>query len=297
MSLFFKVSLIALLALSASPCLAFESKYYFCADDDSEFSRLNSTIAQADFTVSCDQLCAKDLGIQHRSKPNHMETNIRCEWEDARKFLQKQDHKDLIVIWLGKTIWRTGNNESVLLQKFSHFVADLGFKRVLILGASAFGTAVLSDSDENNHSFNRLAFEPGLYYMEDKNEDGKELHSIIKEADLSIRCDNPDRIEVGIGREIKGAFSPIYFSKSEVKNFLKTQRHKQLLVINLGRSIMCSGDIILKEQTESFKTFARDLGYKRVFIIGDEGGGIRLLYDSYHEKGSKLKEFNTSEVP
>src|SRR5271163_3141128 len=63
---------------------------------------------------------------------------------------ESQRSKDLLVVWFEKPImWMGPDKVEATLREFEQFTAELGYKRVLILGAHAFGVFVMNDSDEN----------------------------------------------------------------------------------------------------------------------------------------------------
>lgn len=276
-SLFF----VTLLDLSVTPCVAFESKFYFCSDDDLEFSELNSTIAKADFTIDCDSLEATKISVRHHHKRSNEVTDIQCTKVDAFEYLKNRGEKNLLVIWFGKIIWREPENQKQLLKEFEEFVNELGFRRVLILGGSAFGTQVLKDTEEDKRNNSRLAFKPGYYYMDPKCYLSPELHSTLGEADLTIACIGPDEIDIGIQKEEPDGLKTIYFKPRELSYYLQGQKHKRLLVIRFTAALINSGDQKLRALIDKYRAFVANLGYKRVLIVGDHAVGTELLYDSY----------------
>lgn len=173
-----RILLAALLCLFATPCLAYEKGYYAISDEDLRCSHLLETIRQATFRIDYSNVCAENITLRSEQKPGESVRGINLSKAEAHSFLQKQDKKDLLVIWFDKVIWRIGNNEETLKQEYRNFVADLGFKRVLMLGGSAFGTQVLEDTDE----------------IASHDPEHSQLSAVLNSADATIHCEGLDRL-------------------------------------------------------------------------------------------------------
>jgi hypothetical protein len=63
--------------------------------------------------------------------------------------LKDKEHKNLLVATFEKRLMASGpDNVKVVLAEFKRFANDIGYERVLVLGAHGFGILVLYDSSE-----------------------------------------------------------------------------------------------------------------------------------------------------
>jgi hypothetical protein len=124
-----------------------------------------------------------------------------------------------------------------------------------------------------------LAFEPRFYGMFPKNEDSK-IFETAHQADRTLRCDSVDSIDIGLGVGDRHGITPLYFTREQIRNFLKEEKHKDLLVIWFHKGIMWRGKDDVQKALAEMKDFVADLGYKRVLILGAHSSGVFVVYDS-----------------
>jgi hypothetical protein len=143
------------------------------------------------------------------------------------------------------------------------------------------------------------ALEPRFYSaLSDPRTEISAVFNTAATADRTLRCIGLDEIEVGKGKEPKAAdphFATSYFQKgfprSKVHHFLKSEKHKDLLVIWFEKTIMWQGADKVRSILLEFKNFVSDLGYKRVLILGCHAEGVFVVYDS-SEKSNDHKPIN-----
>jgi hypothetical protein len=126
------------------------------------------------------------------------------------------------------------------------------------------------------------AFEPRFYstYWNDPLE--PEVFKTARQADRVLWCNNVDSIEVNYGET-----SPIYFTRDQVRYFLKHKQHRELLVIWFGKPIMWTGKQNVQKVLGEYKRFVADFGYKRVLILGAHFAGVYVVYDSLDNDDQK----------
>jgi len=132
------------------------------------------------------------------------------------------------------------------------------------------------------------AFEPRFYAHSPSSDPLRlKIFSVLGQADKTINCMGTDEIDVGIGEVNQNGRTPIYFKRTQVHEFLKEQKDKNLLVIWFLKSIMVKESPERNEILDKFKTFVGDMGYKRVLIVGAAASGIYVVYDTEPAKPDK----------
>lgn len=115
----------------------------------------------------------------------------------------------------------------------------------------------------------------------EKNPFYKEIYDTANSADRSLTCSNSiDRIDIGIADMAEGCRRPIEFTRAELHEFLKNEKHKDLLVVWFDKLLMLKETAAQAEDVSKIKDFVSDLGYKRVLILGIHVFAIPVLYDS-----------------
>lgn len=118
-------------------CFAIEPGYYL---NDPVEVELDTLFSKADRTIYCldwDQVHITPDLTSHNDKRSVM----HCS--ELRKILLRDKKKNLLIIVLEKGIAPTRTTE--VTEKLADFVKELGFTRVLIVGASGAGTHVFKD--------------------------------------------------------------------------------------------------------------------------------------------------------
>ncbi|MGD9682473.1 MAG: hypothetical protein AB7W16_14905 [Candidatus Obscuribacterales bacterium] len=68
---------------------------------------------------------------------------------DVVKQLVEEKRRDLLVVWFEKPFMGYAGQNQKRLKTINEAISPLGYKRVLVLGASAFGTHVIFDSTDS----------------------------------------------------------------------------------------------------------------------------------------------------
>lgn len=121
-----------------------------------------------------------------------------------------------------------------------------------------------------------LSMDSGFY-------EGDKLPKVLQEwelADRTIRCRGKDQIDLGITSEPTG--EPLYFSRKQIAHFLKSEKHRNLLVVLFEKPILASHQeaLIAKE----LQSVLDESGYKRVLILGAHTFGLFVIEDKIYEK-------------
>jgi len=101
--------------------------------------------SKADRTISYDDEKNYDLGLEKITDGE--KSQIRFKFEEIKDFLEREKHKDLIVVWFEKLVM--ANKDEPVSAQAKAVVTQMkaaGYKRVVILGASGFGVHYLADS-------------------------------------------------------------------------------------------------------------------------------------------------------
>jgi hypothetical protein len=112
-----------------------------------------------------------------------------------------------------------------------------------------------------------------------------EIQQTASKADRTLSCRGLDDIDIGIGRMSAGIRSPLLFKREELEDFLKQEKHKDLLVVLFEKPIMWTGPKAVDETLAKFKHFTEQLGYKRVLILGANAFGTFVVDDSADQSG------------
>lgn len=146
-----RLILMSLVISSTNPCFAFESRFYSSVPMDPLLSQLDETIEKADQKIGCAGLDEIDVGIGEQDE--HGISPIYFKRSQVTRFIKAQKSKDLLVLEFYKSLlWLDKQEKGSVLNSFKAFTNSLGYKRVLIVGASATGRYVLYDSDEESKS-------------------------------------------------------------------------------------------------------------------------------------------------
>lgn len=105
------------------------------------------------------------------------------------------------------------------------------------------------------------------------------IFGTVRTADRMLECRSIDEIDIGITKITKdnqATSDPEYFTRSQLRQFLMAEKHKDLLVARLQK-MPPEG---YEETKRRLKQFVQELGYKRVLILGAHAFGVSVLYDS-----------------
>jgi len=136
--------LAVLLSLSHALCANGLELRYYTADEDG-CREVFKIISQADRKIECDGSMKFTIGIG-RVIGNSSQL-IKFDFDEIEPFLIKEKHKDTLVVWLGLEIM--ANDDKVVhdsVRKIFDMMNSLGYKRVIVLGASSGGVHYLADT-------------------------------------------------------------------------------------------------------------------------------------------------------
>lgn len=113
------------------------------------------------------------------------------------------------------------------------------------------------------------------------------LFKITAQADRKLYYDYYDKNndkgwEFGLGLEkiTNGKSSSIMFTFDEIKNFLRTEKHKGLIVVRCDKSFTMDKDEVIRKRTDQMVKQMREVGYKRVVVLGSHALGTYYLADT-----------------
>lgn len=122
----------------------------------------------------------------------------------------------------------------------------------------------------------------GFYsvFSEDDRSAMTAISEIEAKADRTIRCDREKNFDLGLGKIVNGARHRMELKFEEIESFLKNERHKNLIVVDLDKSVMWNQWDFVSQRVEEVLQQMTALGYKRVVILGAHGSGVYYLADS-----------------
>jgi hypothetical protein len=117
--------------------------------------------------------------------------------------------------------------------------------------------------------------EPGFYEAGK----AKEISEIEARADRVLSFDADLKCDLGLGKVQDEIRDPIRLSRDEVEAFLKSERHKTILIAWCDKTIMWNDE--KKEQLFlEVKSFTAKLGYSRVVVLGAHAFGVHVIVDT-----------------
>ncbi|MBI5172374.1 MAG: hypothetical protein HY986_05765 [Candidatus Melainabacteria bacterium] len=134
----------------AQTCLAFEARFYpSFPNRDPLHAEVFAALAKASVTIECLGADEIDVSIGEYCKEGGSYKPIYFTKNQIYLFLKKQKDKRLLAVWFLKPIMNLSNVKiQEILKDYKAFLADLGYERVLILGAAASGVYVVYDSEQ-----------------------------------------------------------------------------------------------------------------------------------------------------
>lgn len=207
---------------------------------------LDELLNRADRVMRLYALDKIDIGLGKKSDAGTSPILLRMA--DLEQFLQREPYKDLLVVSFEVPIIEAGQDCIQATQnELKGFLDGLGYKRIVIMGSSSTGRFVIDDK------------------MHSKQVEAASTIDGRRGGARHLRCENNlDRIDIGLGpvRSLNSDHhiqSPIYLSRDEIADFLKHEKHKDLLVVELGKPMY-------GELERQFRKFTDQLGYKRVDV-------------------------------
>jgi len=213
-----------------------DRKYKFIINP-ADRQKLQSTLAMADLFIFLQTADKMDLGLREvRPSEDHSQVQfpITLTRSAVTKFLKKEIRRDLLVVQFSKSMVHPDRAERELADLQSFF-ESIGYRRIIVLGSASSGVFVLSEQ-----KFSR-------------DDSGENLGS-KRVADRVVRIERDlNAIDIGVpGR----TFSPV-----ELETFFLRDQHKDLLIVELGKSLCASKDRV----QAIFESF----GYRKVLVEFD----------------------------
>jgi hypothetical protein len=141
----------------------------------------------------------------------------------------------------------------------------------------------------------------GILGYEIGHHDFMETAGIVGEeriADRVIRFDGDlDRIDLGLGARqheqtelppvsaIRVNRIPIYFKRSEIDAFLRAEKRKDYIVVELDKRLKARDG--LSNRLETIRDFLSSIGYNRILVLGDTASGVDVLLDTEASRNPK----------
>ncbi|RYD30160.1 MAG: hypothetical protein EOP86_20445 [Verrucomicrobiaceae bacterium] len=131
--------------------------------------------------------------------------------------------------------------------------------------------------------------EPGFYstFSTDGKPTTDRVHKLQASADRVLSYDDGERFDLGLGGVVKGdgAFpvmreTPITFKFDQIGYFLQNERHKNLVVVEFGKSVMRNDEPVIRREVEKVTGWMRQAGYRRIVILGMHSSGTHCLADT-----------------
>lgn len=235
-----------------------------------DFKKLGE-IGKADRILMCHTLDEIDIGIGKTIRTGEPKVVVGQEpiyfsRDELETFLEHQKHKDLLCVWLMKSMQVPPKEAEESINEMVSFVDRLGYKRVLILGCRAQGFVVFKDMVYEVASSN-----PG-------DGQGPDLYLKVAEGQgpLSLIID--------------GLASNRKFQLEELENFFETESHKDSVRLYLPK--WAQGQV-----KENLSHSLMRFGYKHVAF--DEARGMfqvePIVVDERHySTGRREKHHSTS---
>lgn len=131
--------------------------------------------------------------------------------------------------------------------------------------------------------------EPGFYsvFPEDGKPTADRVFKLQASADRVLRYDGGGRFDLGLGGVVKGddvfpvwRDSPIMLKFDQIGYFLQTEKHKNLVVVEFGKSVMWDDKPVIRQEVEKVTGWMRQAGYRRIVILGMHSSGTHCLADT-----------------
>jgi hypothetical protein len=196
------------------------------------------TVRRPDCSLSVSALDAIDFGngpVRHAVK--HRAHFRRSE---IARFLKREEHRDLLVVTFTKQTMLQGKGQQ-LLTDLKPFLDELGYGRILVIGAEANNFCVFMDK----------RFEGNVPSLEETELEADWLtHPTLE---YMVYADKSEMLQLRNGFRCKK-----FFERSELKEFLDKLPIKDLITIRLPKGLG------KPEIPTDFQDFISSLGYKRV---------------------------------
>jgi len=126
--------------------------------------------------------------------------------------------------------------------------------------------------------FIQLGYALELRYYSVADQGMTQLTELEASSDRVIWCGKDLKFDIGI-RGV-GEDSRIDFNFNQIESFLKEERHKNLLVLYFEKGMMVDKQTPVKGYVSRALLLMKDIGYKRIVILGASGGGVHYLADT-----------------
>jgi len=114
------------------------------------------------------------------------------------------------------------------------------------------------------------------------------IFELESKADRTMNCGLDGDFDLGLGKVTDGSRSPLNLKFAEIKDFLESERHKDMVVVWFHKILMSGGDEAVARKAAEVTQQMQGVGYKRVVILGMAGAGVHYLADtSLKTKGAE----------
>jgi hypothetical protein len=114
------------------------------------------------------------------------------------------------------------------------------------------------------------------------------IFELESKADRTMNCDLDGDFDLGLGKVTDGSRSPLNLKFPEIKDFLESERHKNMVVVWFHKILMSGGDEAVAKKAAEVTQQMQGVGYKQVVILGMAGAGVHYVADTNSKaKGAK----------
>jgi ketopantoate reductase len=109
----------------------------------------------------------------------------------------------------------------------------------------------------------------------------EKICNLVEDACLEVRCNSEMDCWIKRKGSVENSIAnatPLKIDK--IKSLLRNEKHKRVLCIWLEKGIMMRDKEGVKRVVREFLEITKDLGFKRIVIVGAAGNGIHYLADT-----------------
>ncbi len=113
-----------------------------------------------------------------------------------------------------------------------------------------------------------------------------EIFELEQSADRVLNLNQRMEFDLGIHRIAQSGTGSTRikrhrtFEFSEIEDFLKSERHKNLLIIWFDKTIMWNEKEIIADFVQKVRAMTDPIGYKRIIIPGAHSSGVHFVFDT-----------------
>lgn len=232
---------------SSSTAWSFEPGWYASEKNDMIFK----TIAKADRSLEFTGENEIDIGIGEtcilsRYNPTAGRNQITFKVNEIESFLKHEKHKELLVLWFDKNITNDKVKKSKTFFTIKPFLDRLGFHRILVLGSHGAGVFVIRDLHYPIVASKHSLQQPDRYL---------DFSDGLDRIKIGIMREKQERIYGDTKKEQTTLLIERKFSRGELSDFLKNEKHKEYLQVKLPKDRQFKGVVL---------NFLKTLGYQHM---------------------------------